>query len=298
MSNVGCEKQLRHPASDIPHSTSHIRHGFTLVELLMVVAIIALLIAVLLPSLTKARAAAKAAVCMTHLHQIGVAVIAYATDNNNSAVPAMWTADKTGAGGGPPGYPGGAAGYYNAYPSDSIFLGQYTDPQFGNAFNTTQLDGRVQRTSVWRCPEDRTILSNGIREAGYAEYRYAYPMGYPTASGGTSWGDPGHTNILWKLSAARSPAKLLSFVDSSSKRFDCGGTNLYGNTDDRVPSWSNPLGTPGSWFNHAIRHPNHTTNVLFIDSHIQTLPNEPAGDNRRLYPAYQRGEFVLLRDQS
>ncbi|MHB1158557.1 MAG: hypothetical protein ACYC26_17165, partial [Phycisphaerales bacterium] len=31
MSNVGCEKQLRPPASDIPHSTSHIRHGFSYV---------------------------------------------------------------------------------------------------------------------------------------------------------------------------------------------------------------------------------------------------------------------------
>jgi prepilin-type N-terminal cleavage/methylation domain-containing protein/prepilin-type processing-associated H-X9-DG protein len=55
--------------------------GFTLIELLVVVAIIALLIAILLPSLTRAREHAKAAVCAGNLRQMGVAMEMYLEDN-------------------------------------------------------------------------------------------------------------------------------------------------------------------------------------------------------------------------
>lgn len=55
--------------------------GFTLVELLVVVAIIALLIAVLLPSLGQARAGSKLAVCGSNLRQLGLAIQAYAMEN-------------------------------------------------------------------------------------------------------------------------------------------------------------------------------------------------------------------------
>jgi prepilin-type N-terminal cleavage/methylation domain-containing protein len=55
--------------------------GFTLIELLVVVAIIAVLVAILLPSLSSARAASKRAVCASNLRQTGVAILAYATDS-------------------------------------------------------------------------------------------------------------------------------------------------------------------------------------------------------------------------
>ncbi len=57
------------------------RGGFTLIELLVVISIIALLMAILLPALRKARIAAKSVVCMTHLQQIGISVYAYTQDN-------------------------------------------------------------------------------------------------------------------------------------------------------------------------------------------------------------------------
>lgn len=55
--------------------------GFTLIELLVVVAIIALLLAILLPSLGSARFQSKLTVCMSNLRQIGTGVHLYAADN-------------------------------------------------------------------------------------------------------------------------------------------------------------------------------------------------------------------------
>jgi prepilin-type N-terminal cleavage/methylation domain-containing protein/prepilin-type processing-associated H-X9-DG protein len=63
------------------------RGGFTLIELLVVVAIIALLIAILLPSLGKARENANATVCATHLRQIAQANLMYIDQNGGAMIP-------------------------------------------------------------------------------------------------------------------------------------------------------------------------------------------------------------------
>lgn len=56
-------------------------HGFTLVELMVVISIIVLLLALLVPSMERARYQAQLAVCMVNQHAVGVGVLAYAIEN-------------------------------------------------------------------------------------------------------------------------------------------------------------------------------------------------------------------------
>lgn len=62
------------------------RQAFTLIEVLVVVAIIALLISILLPSLAKAKEQSRRAVCAARLHNMGVSVYTYAQDNKGKII--------------------------------------------------------------------------------------------------------------------------------------------------------------------------------------------------------------------
>src|SRR4051812_4376732 len=61
--------------------------GFTLVELLVVVGIIAILVAILLPALVKAREKAIRVSCMSNLHQVDIGLVMYAQDFRGQVPP-------------------------------------------------------------------------------------------------------------------------------------------------------------------------------------------------------------------
>jgi prepilin-type N-terminal cleavage/methylation domain-containing protein/prepilin-type processing-associated H-X9-DG protein len=66
------------------------RHAFTLIELLVVVAIIALLMAILMPSLRQAKLQAGQVKCLANLHQIGAGLMTYTTENRDFYTPKRW----------------------------------------------------------------------------------------------------------------------------------------------------------------------------------------------------------------
>jgi prepilin-type N-terminal cleavage/methylation domain-containing protein len=68
----------------------HGRRGFNLIELLIVVAVMALLISLLLPSLQRAREDARRTVCLANLKQIGAGLFSYAAGSRDHGPPVMW----------------------------------------------------------------------------------------------------------------------------------------------------------------------------------------------------------------
>lgn len=69
---------------------AHSRRGFTLIELLVVIAIIALLTAILVPSLSRAREQARFVVCKSNLKNYGILAFMY-IDDNDGKMPDAWT---------------------------------------------------------------------------------------------------------------------------------------------------------------------------------------------------------------
>ena len=139
-----------------PHPSAPPR-GFTLIELLVVIAIIAILAAMLLPALSKAKLRAQQAVDLNNNHQLLVAAHLYAPDNDEYLPSAGWgTADPSWAYGPnlPPGERGNLAGYSMAVTQQlaSVKLGQlfpYIKSEKSDMCPADRLDNNFYQRNVY-----------------------------------------------------------------------------------------------------------------------------------------------------
>jgi len=205
--------------------------GFTLVELLVAIGIIAILLAILLPVLSKAIARAHMVHCLSNQRQLMQAIITYTVDNGGYLPPPNW---EGGLHAGPPMPPG-----WLYDPSAVLAAGGFakTDAQRGVLYPY------INSLDVYHCPMDDTTWGSGT-----VQIVTSYVMNGAVI-------DFGYADQPEKLSAFKGTAALMWELPSypGQDQVDPGSINDGSN-------WPSE-GT-------TTRHNNGTT-IGFADGHVE-----------------------------
>lgn len=213
------------------------KSGFTLIELLVVIAILAILASLLMPAFAQAREKGRQAYCMNNLHQLALAMLLYAEDNDGGYVPAQ--------------DPDNLMRWHGRRESwDQPF-----DPKKGPLWDYYGTEG------LKTCPSfDPDLESQGSFEQGTGGYGYnsQYVGGSPV-----TWPE---MCIPAKESMITDPASTVMLTDTAF--LDCAG-NLTEYSFCEAPFyeyWQSPA-NPSTHFRHT-----GLAVVAFCDSHVKAMP--------------------------
>jgi prepilin-type processing-associated H-X9-DG protein/prepilin-type N-terminal cleavage/methylation domain-containing protein len=233
------------------------RKGFTLVELLVVIGIIALLISILLPALNKARESAKAITCQSNLRQIGQQFIIYFGSGGQFFPPSCYQATSS-------------VGTTTPLWYDVILPSQYS---------------KQMKATLLTCPKDSNPASDdpGRMPSGNISYGYnfIYLGGLMTElwSGQASWAATwGRADICrpTRYGTVRHSAETILVLDAGI----AGGNNQAWTPDSLGWFHALPWGDP--WNGVATTRHNGQCNVLWMDGHVS--PVRPTNnDPTKLY---------------
>lgn len=266
---------LATPRCSRPSVRSARRSGFTLVELLVVIGIIALLISILLPSLSAAREQAASVKCLSNLRQLGVASATYTAQNKNYMLPAD-TQDAAYPVSLP--YQDTSETWATILVSDGILSYNWTD-------STTQPPGD---DNVFRCPSGVPDMSAVTYVSSTVPSSRTDGRGAMGVVHTSNRMNPGKNLFSWyginaTNSSAKTPFKRVN-VDANGKVTGTRKSNEIRNASDVVFLFDglfgfNYLSTNANRIN--ARHNNKKiTNFLFCDGHAESIPTKslPGGD--------------------
>jgi prepilin-type N-terminal cleavage/methylation domain-containing protein/prepilin-type processing-associated H-X9-DG protein len=230
--------------------------GFTLPELLVVIGIIAILMAMLLPSMAKARGSAQQVVCLSILRQYAAAATMY-RQQFHTYLPV-----KVGI---PPGpMPPGAV---TLPPSTVPYANWYQIPQFREFLGIRRPTYRVPASLI--CP--RAVLAG---ESGNAE-GYIIGRSYGSNAEGLPWlSNPPTYYTGVREGRLRHPDQKLMIADATDWVIGERTSASYLTVGEAYG--------PSTIAITAYRH-SRGANVLFFDAHAELLPQEDVINNDRLW---------------